>query len=412
MPIGGRVASGDGPARRQVNAWIEGGIDGEAAVRLGSADGLWAACREAVRAGDGAYLDELSAAGVAAALDDELPASSGTTVQARVDAVLRLAQLDLAGPRAAPAPSRLLTDLEHVVAAFTPPAIGPWHAEGRSTVSPGPGHPRRDGVDLRSTVGDRLRRNGHPGLVVVDDLLRDLAGPQPAGLPSAEVRLPLASTGGARIAVVRLRTTDGTLGLHHDAVEAPLLRWDRAFEQSLQRAWWAAGLPAVAARWSLRWDDDETPVALVEGPSAGVAVALAAAHLADAERFPLDPRWICTGGIDSSGTTATLLAEDGTLPPAYRDKVLAAAGRTLVVPAVDADAVTAHAGRTGVVLEVRGVQQLDQLAGLDPVVDPADLDVPVPDAACPYKGLAFFTEDDAAWFHGRERVVAQPPPSG
>ncbi len=408
MASAGEPRLAGGWARHQLRGWLAQPTDDDLAARLSGPAGLWSACREAARADDRAFLDELARSGVGAVLDDELAAASGVRPGERAAALVAAARLACRrfGPARSWSPDGLaaaLAELQVIALGLNPPGLAPWH------------RPEVDELDLVGAarnvdglVEALVERSAHPALVLAADLLADISGPRlmtgvsgpVAGPVAVRVLLGAANAGAARL-VVRLVPGAGN-GLFHDTVAGPLTRWDVAFEAALHRAWWAAGAPAAPVRWSLSWERSGEPVDLVAGPSIGLGAALAILALTEPGRWRIDPGWAVTGGVDETGTAVSLLGAAGQVTGVYRDKLAGGAGHTVVLPAADDTAVRDYARRAGADVElwaVDGVADLAADAGsVDVGGDPAD-------AVCPYKGLVFFTAEDEPWFHGRERLV-------
>ncbi|MGD9754820.1 MAG: hypothetical protein AB7W59_27840, partial [Acidimicrobiia bacterium] len=188
-----------------------------------------------------------------------------------------------------------------------------------------------------------------------------------------------------------------------DLTVAPFMRWDAEFEESLQQAWLAAGGPHQhrSVRWSLTGRRSGAPIDPVRGPSVGLGAAIALRQLFDGV---LDVREaVVTGAVAADGSTRGLLSEPEGIGH-YAAKLGATGGRTILVPAADLAALRAWTARNAPDAAVEGVDHIDDVQPrLASPLEPTD-----PDAdSCPYRGLDRYTADDAEWFFGRDRLVAE-----
>ncbi|MGE0728763.1 MAG: AAA family ATPase [Acidimicrobiia bacterium] len=369
--------------------------------------GLWAACREAARAGDDAFLDTLDVAAIGTLFDDELPAFPGVRPSVRLRGLVAAARLATDRVRARVADQALrdrwVAHATDALAALRAPGAAAWTAP----VLPSDAGAAHDGPDTVDAVLLRLQQLApDAAFAVLWDLLADVTAAAPSG-PSASVHVPLARAAGRGLGVLVVREVETVpaatpAGIAFDAARAPFLRWDAAFQRATEAAWWASGRPDRALRWSLVWEADGRPVEVVEGPSIGLGLAVAIGVLLHPHAWTDLSATAVTGRLDEAGEVGSLLPAEDTVTEAYRDKLLAvaAAGRRLVLPEQDRAAVAAAADRAEVRLELVGVEHLDELRAEQPTVLGEE---PV----CPYKGLEPFGRDDAAWFHGRERQLAE-----
>ncbi|MFN0091289.1 MAG: ATP-binding protein, partial [Acidimicrobiales bacterium] len=340
----------------------------DAAAALSGPLGLWAACREAARAGDEEHLRRLARSPLFDLLDDELPAGRGAPPSARATGLLLTAQLALtpSGPAAA------------ALAEEAAAVLGATLGAPRGKVAPRP----------------------HPGEVARDDLLADVAGApvDVAGPASARASVLTTRHVDADVAVLAAVRRAGPPGVYVDLAASPLVRWDAEFAEALEAAWWAAGDARLSVRWSLVWESTGCPVELVAGRSVGLGAAAAFGQLTGALAAAA-PGWLFTGGIDESGFAVGLLGSAGDVA-VYRQKLAAAGARTVWLPSADAAAVAQLVERVRSAVELRPIGRIGELAR------PAAAEAPAARPECPYRGLRPFGEGDAEVFFGRERLIA------
>jgi tetratricopeptide (TPR) repeat protein len=339
--------------------------------------GLLAACREAVRAAGGgrsdalADLDDVAASGMFDWLDDVSVARPAPRPSARAAALV--------------AATHLAT-----WAGDDPPTARQWlRTVVRGLGSLGGDDEVPPGLVARVALDGDLGR-GLPSLAddLVEELFHELgrtAGMRPALAAAADLVSALAALSGPApepgdrsVAVTFLtdRHRDGqaaTLVVTvrpgepvcvPDLGAAPFTRVDHDFGRAVVDAWTAAGRP-FGVRWAALSERTGRPLEVVAGASVGLAMALATAHLADPDGVPLDPGWAFTGAIGPTGDVRSLL--DGGPGPdlgPYRNKLEAAGGRTVVVPALDHVLVSDLVATADLAASVLGVASLDDAVTL------------------------------------------------
>ncbi|MGI8807986.1 MAG: hypothetical protein ACR2KK_09125 [Acidimicrobiales bacterium] len=180
------------------------------------------------------------------------------------------------------------------------------------------------------------RWSPNPALLAVGDLvehfLAGLDAPSTSGRTAIPILVSRHSEGELDYLVVIER--EGPPGIALDSLVGPFTRPDPTFVMALETAWHATQSPSLSARWSVISERTGMALEVIQGRSVGAGAALALRYLSHAGLPPMDPTWAITGAVDADGAFGTLLAADHDLAT-YRNKLIAAGARTVVVPRCD-----------------------------------------------------------------------------
>ncbi|WP_067862799.1 WD40 repeat domain-containing protein [Nocardia shimofusensis] len=189
---------------------------------------------------------------------------------------------------------------------------------------------------LSAVVLHLLGQGGRParGFGILAAL--ELAGQRAATVRSAQVSVLFVNiTGGGEVGVLRLeQLRSGPSGLHPDPARMSFLQADRAFTDSLERAWRISAPASTGAcvLWSVSGVGG-APANDINGESMGAAIAVALDDLAPRRRWlrglrprTLDPTCAVTAGL--SGTVLTTVG-------GYTGKLVAAQRASLRVVVAD-----------------------------------------------------------------------------
>ncbi|MFN0090570.1 MAG: SUMF1/EgtB/PvdO family nonheme iron enzyme [Acidimicrobiales bacterium] len=191
------------------------------------------------------------------------------------------------------------------------------------------------------------------GLAALDSLVAWLAG-GPTAPPDAAVTILVSRFARGEAATLQVwRAGDETLA--PNLVAAPFQRCDATFAQAVATA--AAVVGCRGARWAVLSPRSNHPLDSVGGPSVGLGAALALRALES--DLVIDPSWGVTGAVRPDGGTDSLLDERHDLDE-YRAKLTAAAGRTVLVPAIDHAEVAAVAEAEAPDVRVLGAATVDE----------------------------------------------------
>ncbi|MFN0089319.1 MAG: hypothetical protein ACKVWR_03475 [Acidimicrobiales bacterium] len=335
------------PGRRLGALLDEAELTTADAAWLSTGGGLVAAAQRAVAEADSSVIDRLERSGFAERIADLSPAfdSTGAHVHARVAGLV--AAVRLARWSGGPVEGPVVGWVEAVLRAAHP-------AAALEACPPS----AADAVDLL----DRIR-SGDPaaGLAARELVVALIGEPGPAG--AASVEFPVSRLAGGDLYTLTVRRVPGATGLAQDLAAGLFTRADQAFREACHAAWAAANpAPASAAVWSVRSSRSELPVAVVTGPSGGLAAAVAAAALDDLHLAAAARGWLFTGRVGAGGAVESLRPTAGA--GEYPQKLAACTGRRVMVPEADA-ALVAPLADTAHVAKLIGVSSLDDtVAGL------------------------------------------------
>jgi hypothetical protein len=306
--------------------------DAESLEWLTTPRGLLAICTDAARSGDVEQLLDPRVDELLDDLDDHLPAFGDTRPSERARALVGAAQLAAGAGDRAEAIDRLV----ELAAAYTPPGHPHW--EPSAALRSGPALPAGTLVDA-ALAGAPPGAAPHAGLVVASDVVRHFegakdtegAGGQPRR-PSVSVAVLISRHRDGDVVNLTLRESDGPPAIALDALGAPFTRTDAAFEEALRASVAVAGADRLSLRWTVSSARTGRALDAIVGGSVGIGAAVAADRLVRPELAPVDPTWVFTGRVLPSGETASLLGGGG---HDYQNKLVAAADRTVVIPASD-----------------------------------------------------------------------------
>lgn len=325
------------------------GLTARTRAWLLSADGLTAACRDAVRLGDGALLGSLDDDRLWSQLEDLSPYPAGNRLVSRGRAIVAAARLALwRGDDADPA--RIW--LAQVAAGF-------GEADPVGVVSGPTPTGARSGLDL---VGAYRQRAPSSALTMAADMVRWLSGAQPEPLSRPHrVTFLIDQHLLGRVARLTVVERPGPPGVALDVTVTPFTLADGAFMDAVEDAYWAVGDPSLSVRWFVTWETGES-IEEVEGPSVGLAAAVALHSMVSPATVEVRGTWAFTGAVGRDGAVAGLRTGEGDGP--YVNKLRAAGRRNIVIPAADLAAASQLAEAAALPVRVHGAGSLDEVVAL------------------------------------------------
>ncbi len=214
-------------------------------------------------------------------------------------------------------------------------------------------------VSIASGRPDLARRE-FGSMEAVEVVTQLLTGRSPEPLGQATAAALTSRHADGQVIDLALTLLPGPPVIVPDVRAAPLMRCDDVFAQALRDAVEVAGRQSTGTVvWAAFSQRTRAPLDVIVGPSVGLAAALAARRLTLRNAAPLDPSWVFTGAIDRQGRTVSLLDADADTT-SYLAKVTAAGDRSVIVPAVDAGAVSEMAMRNSLPAKVVGAATVDE----------------------------------------------------
>ncbi len=198
--------------------------------------------------------------------------------------------------------------------------------------------------------------------VVLDDMLRAVhLRHRSIRREIASVPFAVSTRHAGEVLLFNVVRTYGQPSIAVDLESSPFLEADAAFVAAVTTAWEQTGATTIATRWSARFEVSGHPVERVNGPSVGLAAAVAFRALVE-PTTRIDRDVVFTGRIEPDGAVTTLWHDNAS--HGYGEKIMAVPMRTLVVPAADVALVQAIAQRISRPPKIAGLQNVDGISVL------------------------------------------------